>query len=207
MYWKIASLLIFAIFCLWVYYESHRTVNKAKKEEEAFWEREEKANSTRRKPIDHLDYIKIPDDLPFGLKEDNVNISSYNKIVSELKDQKILNLTGYTNTDLKLEYGAPNITELSRYDQNYTTLVTTLQKWADELSNLNEEDAAFRIMEYMIEIKCDIGKTYRMLGKKYLKENNTEAFDNLIKTISGTRSMNKEYIKASLEEMKVKAEE
>ncbi|MCR5116725.1 MAG: hypothetical protein K6A97_04365 [Lachnospiraceae bacterium] len=200
-------MLIFAIFCLWVYYESHRTVNKAKKEEETFWEREEKANSTRRKPIDHLDYIKIPDDLPFGLKEDNVNISSYNKIVSELKGQKILNLTGYTNTDLKLEYGAPNITELSRYDQNYTTLVTTLQKWADELSNLNEEDAAFRIMEYMIEIKCDIGKTYRMLGKKYLKENNTEAFDNLIKIISGTRSMNKEYIKASLEEMRTKAEE
>ena len=59
----------------------------------------------------------------------------------------------------------------------------------------------------MIEIKCDIGKTYRMLGKKYLKENNTEAFDNLIKTISGTRSMNKEYIKASLEEMRTKAEE
>ena len=32
-------------------------------------------------------------------------------------------------------------------------------------------------------------------------------FDNLIKTISGTRSMNKEYIKASLEEMRTKAEE
>ena len=205
MYWKIASLLIFAIFCLWVWYESHRTVRNAKKDEEAFWEREEKANSTRRKPIDHLDYIKVPDDLPFGLKTENDNIASYNKIVEELKGQKILNLTGYTNTDLKLEYGAPNITELSRYDQNYTTLVTTLQKWADELSELNEEDAATKIMEYMIRIKCDIGKTYRLLGKKYLKENNTEAFDDLIETIMGTRSLNKEYIKSSLEEMRDKA--
>ena len=37
-----------------------------------------------------------------------------------------MHLTGYTNTDLKLEYGAPNIKLLSAYDQRYTTLARTL---------------------------------------------------------------------------------
>lgn len=202
MYWKISSLLIFAIFCLWVYYESHRTVRNAKAKENAFWEREAKANSTRRKSLDGLDYIKVPDELPYELYPENDNIQSYINIVRELSRDKIVNFTGYTNTDLKLEYGAPNITELSRYDQNYTTLVTTLQKWADELNELGSEDEAIKMMEYLISIKCDIGKTYRILGRHYINTGNDEAFENLIKTIGETKSMNQDYIRDDLQKMK-----
>ena len=36
--------------------------------------------------------------------------------------------------DLKLEYGTANINDLSQYDQNYTLLVRTLQKWAEALA-------------------------------------------------------------------------
>ena len=205
---KFPFLASFILLCIVMNLLMRRTSRKTEEQEASFWEKELQSNNVRKKSLENLEYIHIPFDLlPFGTAGDDKTLQDAENELTALKDEKIVNLTGISNTDLKLEYGAPNITELSRYDQNYTTLVTTLQKWADELSNLNEEDAAFRIMEYMIEIKCDIGKTYRMLGKKYLKENNTEAFDNLIKTISGTRSMNKEYIKASLEEMRTKAEE
>ena len=195
-------MIIFAVFCAWVWYESHRTVRIAKEREEAFWERERKANETRRKPIDHLDYISIPSSLPYDIATDNDNIAACIRTIEGIKEDKVLNLTGYTNTDLKLEYGAPNITDLSRYDQNYTTLVTSMQKWADELITLGYEEEAVRIMEFMVSTKCDIGKTYRLLGKYYLQRNENDKFDNLISTIDEIKSINKEYIKESVLKLK-----
>lgn len=202
MYWKISSLVIFALFCLWVWYESHRTVNVYKARERAFWDREARANSTRRKSLDGLAYITVPTDLPTDLYPDNININSYKEIIAELSRDKIVNFTGFTNTDLKLEYGAPNIGELTRYDQNYTTLITTLQKWADELMELGSPEEAYKIMEYLISVKCDIGKTYRILGRHYLDTGNTDGFDKLVKTIGETRSLNQDYIKGDLLKMK-----
>lgn len=200
MYWKIASLLIIALFCAWVLYESRRTVRLKEKREAAFWERERIANTTRRKPIDHLDYITIPDDLPVNLHSDNDIIASCINIIDELRGDKILNLTGYSNTDLKLEFGAPNITELSRYDQNYTTLVTTLQKWADSLLSIGEKEEAIRILEFMASTKCDIKKTYNILADYYLEIGKPEKIRDLIDIVSETKSLNTGFIKAALEE-------
>lgn len=201
MYWKIASLLIFAIFCFWVWYESHKTVDKFNKEKEAFWERERLANNVRRKPIDHLDYIRLPENLPYELHPENDDVSACVRIIKGLSGEKILNLTGYSNTDLKLEYGTANISLLSMYDQNYTTLVTTLQKWADLLLDLGEEVEAIKLMEFAVSTKCDIGKTYRLLAKHYISEGHPEKVQELIATIDETRSLNKVHIKESLEAM------
>ena len=60
-------------------------------------------------------------------------VSECQQTLLSLSDSPIVNFTGLTNTDLKLMYGAPNIDLLMRYDQNYTTLACTLQKWADKL--------------------------------------------------------------------------
>ncbi|MFR4338210.1 MAG: hypothetical protein ACLT33_09390 [Lachnospira pectinoschiza] len=46
---------------------------------------------------------------------------SYNTITG-LKDKKILNLP-ISNTELKLSYGAANLTEFTEYDDNFTTLI------------------------------------------------------------------------------------
>ena len=37
-------------------------------------------------------------------------------LIEALKEKKILNLSGFTNTDLKLEYGVGNLTDLTDYD-------------------------------------------------------------------------------------------
>ncbi len=194
MYWKIASLLIFAIFCLWCCIEMKIKSRKEDEAEKAFWEREARANAVRRKNIDHLDYIKIPDDLPVDLLKDNIEMPNILKVLDELKDQRILNLTGYTNTDLKLEYGAPNITELTLYDNNYTSLVTTLQKWVDLLLEAGYEEEAVKIMEFMVSTNVDIKKTYTLLGRFYLKHLENEKYMELIKTAESLRSINKKYI-------------
>ena len=200
MYWKIASLLMFALFCLWVFYESHRTVNIARKQKEAYFERERRANATRKKPLTNLEYVTVPEDLPYELHDDNDDIAAYVRTIRELSDQKIVNFTGYTNTDLKLMYGAPNITKLSIYDQNYTTLVTVLQKWADVLLSLHEEEEAYKMMEYCISIGSDVGKTYYELAEHYLDVGNDEGYFNLIETAEGLRSFNKDNIAQNLKD-------
>ncbi len=202
MYWKIASLVIFALFCGWSCYEAKKHTRLEQKKEEEFWEREKKANSVRRKPIDHLDYIKIPKELPVDLLKDNIEMPNILKTVESLRNDKILNLTGYSNTDLKLEYGAPNLTELSRYDSNFTALVTTFQKWADLLLNEDYEKEAVGLMEYIVSIGGDIGKTYRLLGKYYLKNSMDDKFDALLKSADSLRSLNKPYILQSIKDLK-----
>lgn len=202
MYWKIAIFLMSLIWMFWHKVEVKKKVRDAEDEEQAFWEREAKANSIRRKPIDALDYIKIPEDLPVDLCRDNIEMPSILETVDRLRKERILNLTGFTNTDLKMEYGTANITELSLYDENYTTLVTTLQKWADILLDSGYEEEAVKIMEFMVSTGSDIGKTYRLLGKYYLKNKREEDFEGLYEKLEFTRSLNKPYIIESLNDLK-----
>ena len=202
MSWKAIFLLIFAVFCGWSYIECKIRARKEDEAEAAFWERENAANSVRRKPIDHLDYIKLPDNLPVDLLKDNIEMPGILSIIDNLKNSKILNLTGYTNTDLKLEYGAPNITELSKYDQNYTTLVTTFQKWADILLDTGYESEAISLMEFLVSTKADIGKTYRLLAKHYLTNGMNDKYDELLKSAGELKSLNTQYILKSIKELK-----
>ncbi len=113
-------------------------IRKNKKDQAAieqdFWAREREANSTRRKSLDDLDYIRLPmETFPMTLLEDVPKVEDYKQIILTLKDLPIVNFTGISNTELKLRYGAPNIDLLTQYDQNYTLLVRTLQQWAQLL--------------------------------------------------------------------------
>lgn len=202
---KIASLaliLAFGLFCIWNRLALGRMTRAEREKENAFWERESEANSVRRKPIDHLDYVKIPDNLYFDLLPDNTELPNIKITIDGLRSDKILNLTGYTNTDLKFMYGTANITELSEYDQNYTTLVTTLQKWADILLDEDYEKEAVNIMEFLVSTNADIGRTYRMLGKYYLKNGKISEFESLIGIATELKSINSPYIVESLEQLK-----
>ena len=202
MYWKIASLLIFAIFGAWTWYESKSRARKMEKKEDAFWERELKADSVRRKPIDGLKYIKIPDDLPTNLLSDNPEMVSILATIDGLRKDKILNLTGYSNTDLKMEYGAANLTDLSRFDGNFTTLVTTFQKWADLLLEAGYEAEAVSLMEYIVDNGGDIGKTYRLLGRHYIDHGESSKIDSLVERAKELKSLNKPYIVESIEALR-----
>lgn len=199
---KNASLVLiigFAFYCLWNKLTVSRRIREEQAQEDNFWKREREANSVRRKPIDHLDYIEIPDNLYFNLLPDNPELDSIKATIDELRVCKILNLTGYTNTDLKIMYGTANITDLSLYDQNYTSLVTTLQKWADILLGNNYENEAIEIMEFLISTNADIGRTYRILGQYYKKAGRNEDFDALLKRASELKSLNSSHIVESLE--------
>lgn len=170
-------------------------------EEKRFWDRERLANQTRRKSLDGLDYIKIPlDRLPMHLLEDDEKVSEYHRIIQELSGQPIVNLTGFSNTDLKLEYGTANITALTEYDQNYTFLVSTLQQWADVLYQAGQINAAREILEFAVNTRTDVSRTYDLLADIYIRDGQKDRLPALIHTAEELNSLNREVILRHLKE-------
>lgn len=166
----IASTLILAAA---IAVASSKSRKSAAAMEQEFWQRERAANNTRRKPLDDLDYIKLPMEIfPMELLEDIPKVEDYRQIILSLNDQPIVNFTGLTNTELKLRYGAPNITQLTTYDQNYTLLARTLQQWAQALYDNGYEKEACQLLEFAVSTRTDVSATYRLLCRIY-QENGT----------------------------------
>ncbi|MGN1203737.1 MAG: hypothetical protein ACI4SA_01665 [Lachnospiraceae bacterium] len=160
-----------------------------KKMKEAFWKREEEANHTRKKPLNDLPYITIPlHSLPLTGDPDTEEIREYRESIKALASCKIVNFTGYTNTDLKLTYGTANITLLSEYDQNYTFLVSTLQKWAEALYREGAIAECRQVLEYAVSIGTDVSHTYYLLADLYDDSGDSLLKEDLIKKASAINS-------------------
>ena len=145
-----------------------------------FWAREREANNTRRKPLDDLDYIKLPiEEFPMTLLPDVPKVEDYKQIILSLSELPIVNFTGISNTELKLRYGAPNIDLLISYDQNYTLLVRTLQQWGGALYDAGYIDEARQMLEFSISTGTDVSATYRLLCQIYKDQNTPEKINDL----------------------------
>lgn len=169
-------LTLLTIFWAWLSFE----LRKGSHKNDSFWKREAEANSVHKQPLDNLDYITIPiDSLPFfyGIDE---NLDEVQKTVTDLASQPIVNLSNYTNTELKLQYGPANLTRLSEYDQNFTVLVRTLYKWGELLSRLGYEKEAVQVLEFAVSIRSDVTAGYLLLGTLYQKQGTPEKIDTLI---------------------------
>ena len=161
----LASIIIVAFF---FFISMRRVSRKEEARELSFWEKERKSNNVRKKSLENLDYISIPINvLPFGTSNNNPELENFEQEVLALKDEKIVNLTGITNTDLKLEYGTANITQLSLYDQNYTSLVRALQNWGKALYDEGRYEDATKVLEFAVKTRSDITATYKLLIDMY----------------------------------------
>lgn len=211
-------------FCLLIFLLNKRHSKMEKSMKDAFWKREEEANHTRRKSLDNLPYITIPpEELPLAchITDDTADVrnigdtadvrntgdAAANEVISEeckeilrsLSTQKIVNLTGYTNTDLKLSYGTANITCLTEYDQNYTLLVSTLQKWAEALYRGGAKKECRQVLEYAVSIGTDVSHTYFLLADLYDEEGESDLKCSLIEKASGLSSLSSKVIVRTLQ--------
>lgn len=200
----LASLIIFLVFVytiIIVAWSSRRQRAIAEQKEQEFWDREKRANSVRKKSLDGLDYIKIPlDKLPMNVLPDNEKAREYEELITYLSTQPVVNLTGFTNTDLKLEYGTANITPLSQYDQNYTTLVRTLQQWAELLLKADLTAEAETVLAYAVSIGTDVSHTYYALAEIYADRAEYERIAELIRRAETLRSALSKSIVRTLQE-------
>ena len=172
----LTSVVIFVILLFWFI---KRSAKKSRDEMEAFISRENEANSARRQPIDDLPYITIPEELFLIKYNESAKMQEVMRNLDFLKDKKILNLTGISNTDLKLKYGAANLPELSECDERYTLLVRSLQSFAECLSENGSEQEAIRILEFSISTGSDILGSYTLLAGLYEKAGTPEKINTL----------------------------
>ena len=167
----------FIVFIILLTYEIRKNTRLAKKIDEGFWDREVKANSTRKKSLEHLDYLKVPlESLPFHIENTDLEFLDIHARIQTLADKKIVNLTGLTNTDLKMMYGAANLTLLSQYDQDYT------------------------LLEYAISTKTDVSGTYKLLATIYQNTNQTSRIEELLQIASTLQSAMQKPIVRMLQE-------
>lgn len=194
----LASFIVFSIF---ISITIKRQAKNSKNKDTDFWERESRANSVRRKSLDDLNYIRIPlESFPTGLMKDDPQVSDCISTIETLTSQKIVNLTGWSNTDLKLEYGTANINLLSEYDQNYTLLVRTLQKWADILLEKGYGKEAAVLMEFAVTTQTDVSRTYYQLAEYWAYQGERSRIENLIHIAEALRSSNRDTIIRHLKE-------
>ncbi len=161
----------FIIFIIWLTYELKKHEKLEKNALNDFWRREEEANQVRKKSLDNLNYIKIPFDfIPKSLLSDNEEVQDCLELLNKLSEKKIVNFTGYSNTDLKLEYGTANLTELSQYDENYTLYARTIYKLANIYYRNGYESNARILLEKALESGTDISGNYLLLAEIYQKQ-------------------------------------
>ncbi|MBQ7918543.1 MAG: hypothetical protein IJ324_01190 [Lachnospiraceae bacterium] len=180
---------------------SRKHTKNVKKTEQAFWDKEMAANNVRKKSLDNLDYVTIPmEKLPLQVMTDNERVQEYISTIQVLSDSKIVNFTGITNTDLKLTYGTANITVLSEYDENYSTLITTLQRWAKLLYEGGFIEDTCTLLEYAVSIGSDVSASYYLLAEIYQSRGLSDKVFELIDSASSLNSKNGKTIARTLRE-------
>lgn len=197
----LAIILCTIIIGLLVAYERSKSSRHTTEAKEHFWSLESKANSTRKKDISGLNYIQIPlESLPF-ITTDNDDINQCQDSIKKMADRKILNLTGITNTQLKLSYGVANLETLSQYDENFTALASLLAKWGRYLNEAGYENEAIKVLEFGIDCNTDISQNYYLLAEIYKKHGDTDKLNWLIQKASDIPTFMKDTIINNLQQI------
>lgn len=114
-----------------------------------FWEREQKSFTVPRQSTDDIHFITITDDIvPLPCLDGDEEINDLIARLNKLKGLKIADLSQYTNTDLRMKYGAPNFNELSSADNNCTELVIILSHLIPALIKANRPDEARLLIRF-----------------------------------------------------------
>ena len=117
---KLPVLTSFIVFLFILQHHIHKGKKTQEQEENAFWEREYSANDVRKKSLEDLTFISFQAEPFYPLTllgaeacpeflEKHPEIKNILSRLIFLEEQKIANLTEYTNTDLKFKYGVANL--------------------------------------------------------------------------------------------------
>ena len=198
--------LLALVFTAWLAFERIKSSKQDDERVRAFWEREREADSTRKKNLDTISYIKVPnwitlDSLSSSLPTDDTELNRCNDILNSLMHQRILNLTGMTTTDIKLEYGPANINKVDEYDQNFTLFAQTIYAYGERLHTLGFDHEAMRVLRFGIDSLSDISGNYKLLATLYIKYGQQDKIPELKAAASKLNSLLKNSIIKYLDEL------
>ena len=204
----LASLLLFILI---IQHNIRRGKKSQEQEENAFWEQEFSANHIRKHDLTDLTYITFQAEPFYPLNlldsatcpeflERNPEVKEILPRFLFLENQKIVNLTEYTNTDLKLKYGVANLNILTEYDTNYNELITLLHNYGSIFAKEGYETQALFILEYAVSIGTDINATYMLCANIYQKNSQWDKINRLKKEAEKISTSRKYSIVRKLQE-------
>lgn len=182
--------ITFVIFALFTFVYMNKTTNSFAKEKEAFLEKEREANSVRKMPLTDLNYISFDiNNLP-AIETDDEYIIERLHTLEVLSDEntKIVNLSAYTNTELKLKYGVANLNLLTEYDQNFINLCRCLYELGKRLYDSGDIEKAKAYLEYGIKCGTDLKLHYTLLADIYEQNIQYKEIVSLIKSAENINS-------------------
>ncbi len=144
-----------------------RATRSEKERTDAFWEKENAANSARKADLSTLSYYEFhPESLPAAPDQHPELKEAYNAIVSASRKQ-MLNLNGISNTDLKLTYGPQNLDALTTYGDHFSELEETLLSYGTLLHEEGYLKEAIAVLEKGILLPTDLTQNYIRLADYY----------------------------------------
>ncbi len=174
----------FIIFIVYLAFKRTKQTQNQQNANQSFLERERLANNTRKKDISGLNYLPFTTDrLPDPVSSDE-KLNIIESELKELSNQKIINLSQYSNTDLKLMYGPANLPALSEYDDNYHRLAALFLDYASRQLELCDTSAAIAALEYAAELRIQSSRIYLLLAELYLKQGTPEKINTIRDTVS-----------------------
>ena len=118
----------FLIFLIWLAIRIKTLDAKQEQQEKEFWAKEKAAQITPAKDISNLRYITIPiEKFPLNFSNDEKVIEIETQL-KELSTHKLLNLSGVSNTDLKLTYGTSNFETMSQIGEDFDKILTDISE-------------------------------------------------------------------------------
>ena len=201
----------FLVFILVLQHNLRKGKKAQERNEAAYWEHEFSANEVRKHSLDDLIYVTFQADTFYPIKlldlescplflEKNPEVKEILSRFLFLENQKIVNLTEYTNTDLKYKYGVSNLNALTEYDINYNELITLLHRYGSIYVKEGYETQALSILEYAISIGTDISGTYLLLAEIYQKNQQHDKIQWLKKEAEKISTSRKDSIIRKLQE-------
>ena len=194
---------LFIIFCLWLSYELKKGNKAIEAKEKQYWEREHNSNFVKKQSTDELVRITLPDNLPFHHDTDNQQLKNVEEKIKKLSSMEIINLTGYSNTDLKYKFGTANLDYLTTCDNNFLHLVTNLNQWSAILYDLNMNEDCKIVLDFAISINADASDIYLRRAQLCVLENDSQYIDKLIDNAKELSTIRKNHIIDKLNEMMI----
>jgi hypothetical protein len=175
---------IFVIFVILLAIRYKSLNNRQDDMQASFWEREAAANAVPPVDLDALTYITVPlERFPLGNFTDANIVEMENKL-QQLSTQRMLNITGKTNTELKETYGVPNLTKVQSYGENFDQLTVVIKEYGEALLHKECISDAVTVLEYGVAVKTDVSQNYILLGQCYKTLGQTDKISYLMEQVS-----------------------
>lgn len=193
-------LAVFITICLVLFFRYKFINDKREEKEQDFFDKERSARTT----VGHIyesDYEVIPlSKFSFNLCEDPSIVEMEEKI-KVLSTEKLLNLTGVSNTDVKLRFGVNHFDEAVACGEKYDELIGLLVNYAIGLDDHGFSEESANILEYLVKNDCDIKAAWIALGKHYASKSEFDKIKSLIEKVDSSKLSIKSATKQQLTDM------